>query len=71
MPSIRSVTQKDRLLVVQTPLMTPKPKLESVSLLSCGGSLTPVPACSLSLFYLPDCLILINGPVRVGFHLLG
>lgn len=51
MPSIRSVTQKDRLLAVQTPLMTPKPELESVSLLSCGGSLTPEPARSLALLF--------------------
>ena len=51
------------------PRMTPKPKLESVSLLyGFSRSLSLSGSLSLSLL---DWLILINGPVRVGFYLLG
>ena len=46
MPSIRPVTQKDRLLVVRTPEWHRKPKLESVSFLSRSRSLTHTLALS-------------------------
>ena len=46
MPSIRPVTQKDRLLVVRTPEWHRKPKLESVSFLSRSRCLTHTLALS-------------------------